>query len=133
MSQFHRAYSRHVNRISLLTIDFAAISKMPEPPPVASPLSALCVHGLTLAGAQALPEASSPRDLDVVEVFAGVAAISRAASARGISAYAFDKDRIPGMTNVPGPASEDLTSQEGFMSAVRLTCRLRHGLSLIHI
>ena len=103
------------------------MSEIPEPPPAASPLSALCVHGLTLAGAQALPEASSPRDLDVVDVFAGVAAIARAASARGFSAFAFDKDRIPGMTNVPGPASEDLASQAGFMSAVRLTCRLRHG------
>ena len=121
------ARQQRPNRIPFPIVARAAVFQMPEPPPVPSPAAALCVHGVTLAGVQALPGASAPRDLDVLEIFVGVAAIVRAASARGFSAIAFDRDRLPGTTNAPGAASEDLTLQEGFMSAVRLTCRLRRG------
>ena len=101
--------------------------EMPETPLVPSSLSALSGHGLTLAAALALPAASLARDLDVVELFACVGSIVLAATQLRYIAIAFDKDRVPGAADVPGEASEDLTLPEGFMSAVRLTCRLRRG------
>lgn len=73
-----------------------------------------------------------PRDLDVVELWSGPhGALVVAAHAMGLAAEAFDTCRIPGITNKPGPACEDLTCRSGFLNAVRLIMRLRPG-ALLH-
>ena len=67
------------------------------------------MFGVTLSYALAF-FATVPRDIDVFEGFAGVGAIASAATAQGFAAVAFDKFRIPGVTE----QSEDLTTAEGF-------------------
>ena len=73
----------------LANIILPVASELPEPPPVPSPLSALSARGLTLAAALALPAASLARDLDVVELFAGVGSIVLAATQLCYIAIAF--------------------------------------------
>jgi hypothetical protein len=70
---------------------------------------------------------SAPRYRDVVEVFSGVGSIMGAAVGQGFQAAAFDKCRVPGQTDGPGPLSEDLCTEAGFLSAVALVATLRVG------
>ena len=70
---------------------------------------------------------SAPRYRDVAEVFSGVGAIMDAAVDQGFQAAAFDKCRVPGQTDGPGPLSEDLCTENGFQSAVALVATLRKG------
>lgn len=87
--------------------------------------SAISVMGLTLAAA--LASAPADRDLDVVELWAGVASVAGAATRAQYRASAFDLHRVPGVTNVPGDDCEDITTMTGFKAAVALVLRLREG------
>ena len=70
---------------------------------------------------------SAPRYRDAAEVFSGVGAITHAAVDQGFQATAFDKCRVPGQTDGPGPLSEDLCTEAGFLSALALVATLRVG------
>lgn len=70
---------------------------------------------------------SAPRYRDVAEIFSGVGAIMGAAVDQGFQAAAFDKCRVPGQTDGPGPLSEDLCTEAGFLSALALVATLRVG------
>jgi hypothetical protein len=52
-------------------------------------------------------DATSRRDLDVVELWSGVGRVAAVARERGHEAAEFDVDRIPGLTNTPGACNED--------------------------
>lgn len=62
------------------------------------------------------PALDGPRDLDVVELWAGVGAVAAAASARGLEARTFDICHGP---------DEDITTSSGFVKAVRLVLQLK--------
>ena len=85
----------------------------------------IMIMGITLA--TALSWAPSERDLDVVELWAGVASIARAAERSYFRSAAFDLHRIPGVTDVPGDKCEDITITTGFKRAIMLVLRLREG------
>ena len=72
------------------------------------------------------------RDLDVVELWAGVQSIVNAAREDGFRAEGFDKNRIPGTTDMPGPRTEDILTPDGFHNAAKLVLRLRPG-GLLHV
>ena len=86
----------------------------------------LALHGLILFGLsvqQVLDNdgwAHSPRNLECVEIFAGVGAVAAAAKELGLRAATYDKYRIPGNTEV----TEDITTWEGFQTAIGLVMRL---------
>ena len=61
----------------------------------------LLIFGLTVSSV--LNRASDQRDLDVVELWSGVAAIVAAAKAAGFTAMPFDKFRIKGATDTTAP------------------------------
>jgi hypothetical protein len=67
------------------------------------------------------------RDLDIVELWAGVMSVTLAGRRRGYRAEAFALIRVPGTSDVPGPKCEDLTSEFGFINALTLVLRLRAG------
>ena len=67
------------------------------------------------------------RDLDVVELWSGVGSVATAARAAAFEAAEFDLGRIKGITNVPGPLQEDITTAAGFLKALHLVKRLRPG------
>ena len=90
-------------------------------------LRAVCVFGLTLEDALKLPEAVGAREVDVVELWCGVGSIVAAASAATYVVRKFDKFRVPEVTDQEGPASEDLLSSWGFLSAVRCVLAIRTG------
>ena len=96
-------------------------------PPAAWKLcQSFLVHGLTVAAVLHSDEwAHLPRDLDCVEIFAGVGSIAAAAAEKGLRAAAYDKKRIPGVTE----KTEDITTLRGFRGAITLVLRLvSHGL-----
>ena len=88
-------------------------------------MGALAIFGLTLQGALDLE--CCARDLDVVELFSGVGEICKAAARAGFTAESFDLVRLPGVTNVPGPDLEDITTCGGFHKALQLVLRIRVG------
>lgn len=63
------------------------------------------------------------RDLDVAELWSGVGAIVE--GARHLKAVPFDISRCPGVTDVDGPGTEDITSEVGFKKALTYVLRLR--------
>jgi len=85
----------------------------------------ISIMGITLAAAMAMAPAT--RDLSVVELCAGVAAIVEAARLRNYTAAAFDLNRRPGVTDMPGEDSEDITTLGGFKKAIMLVLRLGEG------
>ena len=85
----------------------------------------ITIMGLTLDAA--LASAPADRDLDVVELWAGVGSIARAATRAQYQAAAFDLHRVPGVTDMPGEGCEDLTTLTGFKAATSLVLRLREG------
>ena len=87
------------------------------------------VFDLTVAACLLDPvHLNCPRDLDVVEIFAGVASIVGAAKEAGYQAIAFDKSRVLGLTDsLSSKASEDVSCKHGFLHAVSLVMRLRVG------
>ena len=88
----------------------------------ASTMNPSILFGITVAWA-VTQFGQGPHDLDVVELFSGVESIVRAGRRQGLSCMPYDKYRLPGITDI----SEDLTTQQGFLHAVRLVCRLRPG------
>ena len=96
-------------------------------PPAAWKLcQSFLVHGLTVAAVLNSGEwMHFPRDLDCVEIFAGVGSIAAAAAEKGLRSATYDKKRIPGVTE----QTEDITTLEGFRGAIALVLRLvSHGL-----
>ena len=96
-------------------------------PPAAWKLcQTLLVHGLTVVAVLNSHEwMQLPRDLDCVEIFAGVGSIAAAAAEKGLRAAAYDKGRIPGATE----ETEDILTLQGFRGAIALVLRLvSHGL-----
>ena len=87
------------------------------------------VFGYTIAFILASPLFTAlPRDLDIVEICSGVGAITQAGWDAELNAAPFDKFRINGITNIIGsPHNEDLTTEPGFLNAVKLVMRLRVG------
>ena len=69
-------------------------------------LCPLQVFGITLATAPAMMP--QDRHLGCVELWAGVATISRAASIEGMESVAMDIRRIPGGTDKKGPHTENI-------------------------
>ena len=90
----------------------------------------LCVFGLTLSAVLSWPEAHGQRTVDVVELWCGVGSIAGAAAAAGYVVHKFDKFRVPGVSDVAGPLSEDLLTSCGFQSAVRCVLSMREGALL---
>lgn len=84
------------------------------------------VHGLTVAAILSSDEwMHLPRDLDCVEIFAGVGSIAAAAALQGLRAATYDKYRLRGVTE----QAEDITTSQGFRTAIALVLRLvPHGL-----
>lgn len=93
--------------------------------PVPSKLSKMQVFGIALATALAMMP--QDRHLDCVELWAGVATISRAASQEGMEAVAMDIARIPGETDQKGPRTENILLKDGFMNALFSVLCLRPG------
>ena len=91
-------------------------------PPAAWKLcQSLLVHGLTVAAVLNSDEwMHVPRDLDCVEIFAGVGSIAAAAAEKGLRSATYDKNRIPGVTE----QTEDITTLQGFRGAIALVLRL---------
>lgn len=94
-------------------------------PSVPLKLSKMQVFGITLATALAMMP--QDRHLDCVELWAGVATISRAASIEGMESVAMDITRIPGETDKKGPQTENILLKEGFMKALFAVLCLRPG------
>ena len=86
------------------------------------------VYGLTVAAVLNSHEWAAVhviRDLDCVEIFAGVGSIAAAAAQKGLRTAAYDKGRITGVTE----STEDITTAQGFTTAINLVLRLApHGL-----
>ena len=86
----------------------------------------LVIFGLTVSAV--LNSACDQRDLDVVELWSGVAAIVAAARAAGFTARPFDKFRIKGATDTDDPdTTEDILLEAGFRRALNLVLRVRPG------
>ena len=67
-----------------------------------------------------------PRDLECVELFAGVGAVATVAAELGLRSTTSDINRVPGITET----SEDITTLEGFRTATTLVMRLTIGAPL---
>lgn len=90
------------------------------------------VFGLCINDVLRSSIASVARDLDVLDGFSGEGAMHKSAAQQGFRAEAFDKFRIPGVTDLSSPCStEDLTLEAGFQRVLRLVLRLRRGGLLI--
>ena len=74
------------------------------------------IHGFTIGD---FLGSEVERDIDVLEFWAGVASITRAAKARGLRAEMIEKEC--------GGVGNNLLSLEGFRRAVDLTLRLKPG------
>ena len=73
------------------------------------------VHGLTVAAVLNSHEwMRLPRDLDCVEIVAGVGYVAAAAAEKGVCAATYKKGRIPGATD----KTEDITTLQGFRGAL---------------
>jgi hypothetical protein len=71
--------------------------------------------------------AGVPRNLDAVELWSGAGAFQQAIARRGLQCSPFDINRIPGVTDVPGPGSEDLSTVQGFKKALTIVLRIKMG------
>ena len=67
-----------------------------------------------------------PRDLECVELLAGVGAVATVAAELGLRSMTYDIKRIPGTTE----ASDGITTPEGFRTATTLVVRLTTGALL---
>jgi len=72
------------------------------------------------------------RNLDVVDIFCGKAAVHRAAASLSFASTAFDKSRNLGITDAcQVDHIEDMSTMAGFMQALRLVLRLKRGGLLV--
>ena len=85
----------------------------------------LTIMDITITAALAM--APVLRDLQVAELWSGVGSIVAAAEKRNHNTAAFDLNRVPGVTDVPGEDCEDITMLEGFKKAISLVLRLCEG------
>ena len=83
------------------------------------------IMGMTITAALAFQP--SVRDLKVVELWSGVGAIVAAAEKYNYKTAAFDLNRLPGVTDMPGEHCEDITMLKGFLKAISLVLRLEEG------
>jgi len=87
------------------------------------------LHCQTVEAAAA--DVSTERDIDCAEFFQGDepdgGAIVRAARIAGFRSVGYDIKRQPGVTDQPGPGSEDITTREGVLNALLLLQRVRVG------
>ena len=91
----------------------------------AEPLS---YHGFTVENILVNPQFQNlDRDLDVIEIFAGVASVHRAAEKAGCASAAFDILRVPGKSDCTGEESEDFSCKQGFVNAIKLVMRLKQN------
>ena len=90
--------------------------------------SLVLVFGLSINAVLRSDIATVARDLDVVDGFCGEGAIHTHAAQHGFRAEAFDKFRVPGVTDSCFEHScEDMTLEVGFQRVLRLVLRLRIG------
>ena len=90
--------------------------------------SLVLVFGLSINAVLHSDIANVARDLDVVDGFCGEGAIHKCAAQQGFRAEAFDKFRVPGVTDSCFSHScEDMTLEIGFQRVLRLVLRLRIG------
>ena len=91
-------------------------------PPAAQVLcQVLVLHGLCVEQVLRAREwADVPRNLDCLEVFAGVGSVAAAAAELGLRSATYDKYRIPGSTET----TEDLSTEAGLRTAIGLVMRL---------
>ena len=85
------------------------------------------VHGMSVDDVLRGPLADVERNIDIVEMFTHASSVYKAGAILGFSVSAFDKFRVPAVTDVEGEASEDIVSRSGFLNAVRLIGKLRVG------
>ena len=91
------------------------------PPEVVGLCATLMIFGMSVEDVLCHTELSnSPRNLECVEIFAGVGSVAAAALELKLRAATYDRNRIPGSTE----ATEDITTQQGFRTAVSLVMRL---------
>lgn len=83
---------------------------------LASRCCSTIVHGHTLG---VFADAEVERDIDVLEFWAGVGSIARAARRRGMRAETIDKDH--------GSETNNLLTSKGFLHAINLVLRLKIG------
>ncbi len=101
-------------------------------PKACSFLTTLVIFGISVHDVLQDSQTDAPRDQDVLDLFCGAAAIHRAAVGLGLASTAFDKSRVPGVTDAPwAGCSEDLSSENGFKKALQLVKRLRPGGLLV--
>ena len=99
---------------------------MPKVPQI---LKTFSVHGWTLEGALNLAPQSP--FLHVAELWSGVGNVVKKAEALGLLAKPFDKYRVPGVTDQPGPGCEDLLTHEGFRTALIIVLSIVPGGLLV--
>lgn len=91
----------------------------------------ISLFGLTVDSAIHSSELQGPlRDLDVVELWCGRATLVSAAQSLGLQAVGLDR-LVPPDARDHGRVLDDITTLQGFRSAVRLVMRLRLG-GLLH-
>lgn len=101
-------------------------------PKTCSFLTTLLIFGISVQDVLQDSKPDVARDKDVLDLFCGAAAIHRAAVDLGLASTAFDKFRIPGITDTSrAGCTEDLTSKSGFMRALGMVKRLRAGGLLV--
>lgn len=83
---------------------------------LASRCCSAIVHGHTLG---MFASAEVERDIEVLEIWAGVGSIARAAGRRGMRAETIDKDH--------GSETSNLLTSKGFLHAINLVLRLKIG------
>ena len=72
------------------------------------------------------------RNLDVVDLFFGKAAVHCAAAPLSFASTMFDTSRVPGITDTcQADHTEDMSTMAGFMRALRLVLRLKRGGLLV--
>ena len=84
------------------------------------------VFGLCISNVLRSDIATVARDLDVLDALCGAWVMHKSAAQQGFRTEAFDKFRIPGVTDLSSQCStEDLTMEAGFQRVLRFVLRLR--------
>ena len=97
-----------------------------------SSLDTLTIFGISVQDVLHDTTTTVERDKDVLDLFCGEAAIHRAAVVSEFASAAFDKFRVPGVTDSRRATdTEAMSSPDGFMRALHLVLRLRKGGLLV--
>ena len=101
-------------------------------PKTCSFLTTLVIFGISVQHVLQDSQTDVARDKDVLDLFCGAAAIHRAAVDLGLASTAFDKFRVPGITDTSqAGCTGDVSSKSGFMRALEMVKRLRPGGLLV--